>query len=78
MIKVTVFYVSERTTMSTAKRNQELTDARARRVAEREGRRTRRRRVRELRDSIHHVEGMSSDDEMTELEVTAFRNLWGK
>ena len=28
--------------------------------------------------TVRHVDGMSSDDEMTELEATAFRNQKGK
>uniref|UniRef100_A0A146LW58 GC-rich sequence DNA-binding factor 1 n=2 Tax=Lygus hesperus TaxID=30085 RepID=A0A146LW58_LYGHE len=39
-----------------------------RRIAEREGRRIRRQRVRELRGFSNHVEGMSSDEETTETE----------
>ncbi|XP_069680870.1 PAX3- and PAX7-binding protein 1 [Periplaneta americana] len=58
------------------KRSREEEEARARRAAEREGRRTRRRRAREMKsgNTARHVDGMSSDDEMTELEATAFRN----
>ena len=62
------------------KRSREEEEAHARRAAEREGRRTRRRRAREMKigSTIRHVDGMSSDDEMTELEATAFRNQKGK
>lgn len=50
--------------------NEELT----RRVAEREGRRIRRMRAREKNNSgTSHVEGMSSDDEVTEIEASASR-----
>ncbi|XP_066999451.2 PAX3- and PAX7-binding protein 1 isoform X2 [Anabrus simplex] len=59
---------------SISKRTKEEEEQRVRRAAEREGRRTRRRRAREMKMIGRHVEGMSSDDEMTELEVTAFRN----
>ncbi|XP_063225614.1 PAX3- and PAX7-binding protein 1 [Bacillus rossius redtenbacheri] len=53
----------------------EQEEARTRRAAEREGRRTRRRRAREMKASAaRHVEGMSSDDELTELEATALRS----
>jgi len=62
------------------KRSREEEEAHARRAAEREGRRTRRRRAREMKSgsTVRHVDGMSSDDEMTELEATAFRNQKGK
>lgn len=62
------------------KRSREEEEAHARRAAEREGRRTRRRRAREIKSgsTARHVDGMSSDDEMTELEATAFRNQKGK
>ncbi|KAK7871921.1 hypothetical protein R5R35_009725 [Gryllus longicercus] len=56
------------------RRSRDEEEQRTRRAAEREGRRTRRRRAREMKNSARHVEGMSSDDEMTELETTAFRN----
>nr|CAD7591097.1 unnamed protein product [Timema genevievae] len=56
------------------RRNREEEESRIRRAAEREGRRTRRRRAREGKYTpTRHVEGMSSDDEMTELEAVAFR-----
>jgi hypothetical protein len=66
--------------LSGPKRSREEEEAHARRAAEREGRRTRRRRAREMRsgNTVRHVDGMSSDDEMTELEATAFRNQKGK
>lgn len=58
------------------KRSREEEEAHTRRAAEREGRRTRRRRAREMKSgsTAKHVDGMSSDDEMTELEATAVRN----
>lgn len=46
-------------------------EAKTRRAAEREGRRTRRRRLREIKDIKGHKEGLSSDDEETELELNA-------
>lgn len=64
--------------------SKEEEEARSRRAAEREGRRTRRRRMRELKSmTISHIDGMSSDDEQTESEITAFKlkigtNLLGK
>lgn len=66
--------------LSGPKRSREEEEAHARRAAEREGRRTRRRRAREMKSgsTVRHVDGMSSDDEMTELEATAFRNQKGK
>lgn len=62
------------------KRSREEEEAHSRRAAEREGRRTRRRRAREMKtgSTARHVDGMSSDDEMTELEATAFRNQKGE
>ncbi|XP_066586865.1 PAX3- and PAX7-binding protein 1 isoform X2 [Prorops nasuta] len=49
-------------------------DARVRRATEREGRRARRRRARELALSLSkHVDGMSSDDEVTEQQKCAFK-----
>lgn len=64
---------------SNAKRNKEEEDARTRRAAEREGRRIRRSRARESKKLANmnvskHLDGMSSDEEMTELELTSFRN----
>lgn len=50
----------------------------ARRVAEREGRRIRRARARELRGVDGHAEGMSSDEEVTEAEALNLRTLRGK
>jgi len=60
---------------------------RVRRVAEREGRRSRRRRAREanmpsadLINSMNlmpHYEGISSDDEQSELEITAHKKHIG-
>lgn len=43
-----------------------------RRAAEREGRRTRRRRAREIGGQPKHVEGMSSDDEISQQDVLNF------
>ncbi|XP_047099402.1 PAX3- and PAX7-binding protein 1 [Schistocerca piceifrons] len=48
-------------------------EARTRRAAEREGRRARRRRARTPAAAAAHVDGMSSDDEVTELEAAAFK-----
>lgn len=61
-----------------AKRNKDEEDFRTRRAAEREGRRIRRSKARESQklgnaSLSKHLDGMSSDDEMTELEVTSFR-----
>jgi hypothetical protein len=60
-----------------AKRPREECEARVRRAAEREGRRTRRRRHREAiaatLGNVRHQDGMSSDDEVTDLELNAFR-----
>ena len=54
--------------------SKEEEEAKSRRAAEREGRRTRRRRTRELKSlSSSHIDGMSSDDELTESELTAFK-----
>lgn len=49
-----------------------------RRAAEREGRRIRRMKVREAKSVLKHVEGMSSDDEVTEMESSMFKNQIGK
>lgn len=49
-------------------------DARVRRTAEREGRRARRRRTRELNSVLtKHMDGMSSDDEVTEQQNLVFK-----
>ncbi|XP_012277672.1 PAX3- and PAX7-binding protein 1 [Orussus abietinus] len=49
-------------------------DARIRRATEREGRRARRRRARELVPTLpKHIDGMSSDDEVTEQQNLAFK-----
>ncbi|XP_044576471.1 PAX3- and PAX7-binding protein 1 isoform X2 [Cotesia glomerata] len=49
-------------------------DARIRRATEREGRRARRRRARELMQNVpKHNDGMSSDDEVTEQQNLAFK-----
>ncbi|XP_034937279.1 PAX3- and PAX7-binding protein 1 isoform X2 [Chelonus insularis] len=57
----------------TARRGPE-DDARVRRATEREGRRARRRRARELISNIpKHIDGMSSDDEVTEQQNLAFK-----
>ena len=50
--------------------------ARQRRVAEREGRRNRRRKKRI--EGSDHKDGMSSDDEELDAEVTKFNNDKGK
>jgi len=47
----------------------ERDEAQVRRVAEREGRRIRRQRARELKGVVSHIEGMSSDEEITETEM---------
>lgn len=48
-----------------------------RRAAEREGRRIRRMKAREARMTTKHIDGMSSDDEVTEMEASSFRNVKG-
>lgn len=49
-------------------------EARIRRATEREGRRARRRRARELAPTLpKHIDGMSSDDEVTEQQNLAFK-----
>lgn len=59
----------------TAQKNRgERDEAQVRRVAEREGRRIRRQRVRELKGIQGHMEGMSSDEEVTEAEAVNMRN----
>lgn len=45
---------------------------RQRRVAEREARRARRRRLRESKDIVGHHDGLSSDDEQNQSEITKF------
>lgn len=53
-------------------------DARMRRATEREGRRARRRRARELAPILpRHMDGMSSDDEVTEQQNLVFRQFRG-
>ncbi|KAB0798165.1 hypothetical protein PPYR_09158 [Photinus pyralis] len=47
-------------------------EEKVRRAAEREGRRTRRRRAREQQGQPRHVEGMSSDDEITQQDTLNF------
>lgn len=50
-------------------------EERVRRAAEREGRRTRRRRDREKIDIKNtHMDGMSSDDEIPDHEATLYKN----
>lgn len=63
--------------MSNAARKEE--DERIRRAAEREGRRTRRRRNRE-RDDVNnkHLDGMSSDDEIADLDAAQYKNQLSK
>lgn len=52
---------------------------RIRRAAEREGRRTRRRRDREKIDIKNtHMDGMSSDDEIADHEATLYKNQMSK
>lgn len=48
-------------------------EAQIRRAAEREGRRIRRMKARESRVMSKHIDGMSSDDEVTEMEASTFR-----
>lgn len=49
-----------------------------RRATEREGRRARRRRARELAPVLpRHMDGMSSDDEVTEQQNLVFRQIRG-
>ncbi|KAG7187897.1 hypothetical protein KM043_013866 [Ampulex compressa] len=51
-------------------------EARVRRATEREGRRARRRRARELVPTLpKHIDGMSSDDEVTEQQNLAFKQM---
>ncbi len=53
-------------------------DSRSRRVAEREGRRTRRKTIREKAGlSKTHKDGMSSDDEETEFDTSSFKSQKG-
>ncbi|XP_014239886.1 PAX3- and PAX7-binding protein 1 [Cimex lectularius] len=51
----------------------EKDEAQVRRIAEREGRRIRRQRARELKGIVTHVDGMSSDEEITETEIVTAR-----
>ncbi|XP_046404390.1 PAX3- and PAX7-binding protein 1 [Ischnura elegans] len=69
---------TNRVPASGVRANPEEEEAQVRRAAEREGRRSRRRRARQMAarstsGSLKHYEGMSSDDEQTELEVVAYR-----
>lgn len=53
-------------------------ETRIRRTTEREGRRARRRRARELGSNLpKHIDGMSSDDEVTEQQNLAFKQTKG-
>lgn len=53
-------------------------EAHVRRATEREGRRARRRRMRELALNMpKHIDGMSSDDEVTEQQNLAFKQAKG-
>lgn len=53
-------------------------EAHVRRATEREGRRARRRRARELASTLpKHIDGMSSDDEVTEQQNLAFKQAKG-
>jgi GC-rich sequence DNA-binding factor len=54
-------------------------EERVRRAAEREGRRTRRRRDREkLNQAEKHNDGMSSDDEVPDIELAQYRDQLGE
>lgn len=60
-------------TMNATTRRDE--EERIRRAAEREGRRTRRRRDREKIDIKNtHMDGMSSDDEIADHDATSYKN----
>lgn len=48
-----------------------------RRAAEREGRRIRRMRMREIKAISKHADGMSSDEEVPETDASAFRSQLG-
>lgn len=52
-------------------------DLQVRRAAEREGRRIRRMKSREAKSILKHIEGMSSDDEVTEMESSMFKSQRG-
>lgn len=52
-------------------------EERIRRTAEREGRRIRRLKTRSLSAAGSHIEGMSSDDEITEMAAASYRNQKG-
>lgn len=53
-------------------------DLRSRRVAEREGRRTRRKTLRERNGlSKTHKDGLSSDEEETEFEISSYKSQRG-
>lgn len=53
------------------------TEEQQRRAAEREGRRIRRMRMRELKAISKHADGMSSDEEVPETDASAFRSQIG-
>lgn len=53
------------------------TEEQQRRAAEREGRRIRRMRMRELKAISKHADGMSSDEEVPETDASAFRSQLG-
>lgn len=53
-------------------------EAKQRRVAEREARRSRRRRAREKKDLSGHHEGLSSDDEENQSDITKFNLEYGE
>jgi len=74
-IKLTVDMV---TGNSTGPLSSNVGEVRLRRAAEREGRRTRRRRARELKNLRRHKDGLSSDEEETEFEMKAYRSQLGK
>lgn len=68
----------EVTDLKTVKKSPE-DEERVRRAAEREGRRTRRRRNREkLNMNENHNEGMSSDEEVPDIELLQYRESLGK
>lgn len=58
-----------------ARRNED--EARVRRAAEREGRRSRRRRAREGSGQPRHIEGMSSDDEVPDQDMMNYQTQKG-
>jgi len=57
--------------------NHSRSEEQQRRAAEREGRRIRRMRMRELKAISKHADGMSSDEEVPETDASAFRTQIG-